>query len=40
MLLAIRRRITTVFYFIAQAVELWKPPEGVKVNSRGQIPEP
>jgi hypothetical protein len=40
MLLTIRRRITTVFYFIALVILLWKPPEGVELNFTGQIPTP
>lgn len=39
MLLTIRR-ITTVFYFTALVIQLWKPPEGVELNFSGQIPKP
>lgn len=38
MLLTMRRRNTTVFYFIALEMQLWKPPEGAEGNSSGQIP--
>lgn len=38
MLLTMRRRNTTVFYFIALEMQLWKPPEGAEENSNGHIP--